>query len=76
MMTFKEFYLQSSKGDKAPPRASWTFKTPKRQNEILDRISEAEGSQVSVSPHVRNYPLTGHMADVAESTRLTHSGPP
>ena len=40
MMTFKEFYLQSSKGDKAPPRASRSFKSPKPQNEILDRIAK------------------------------------
>ena len=40
MMTFKEFYLQSSKGSKAPPRASRSFKSPRRQNEILDRIKK------------------------------------
>ena len=46
MMTFKEFYLQSTKGDKAPPRASRTFKTPKRQNEILDRIRKLKAAKV------------------------------
>ena len=40
MMTFKEFYLQSSKGDKAPRRASRSFKSPRRQDEILDRITK------------------------------------
>ena len=28
MMTFKEFYLQSSKGDKAPPRATEEIQDP------------------------------------------------
>jgi hypothetical protein len=45
MMTFKQFYLQSSKGDKAPPRASWTSKTPKRQNEILERIRKLKAAK-------------------------------
>ena len=36
MMTFKEFYLQSSKGDKAPPRASWTSKSPLLVIDISD----------------------------------------
>ena len=45
MMSFKEFYLRSSKGDKAPPRASRTFKTPKRQNEILDRIRKLKAAK-------------------------------
>ena len=40
MMTFKEFYLQSSKRTKAPPREPRSFKTPKRQNEILERIAK------------------------------------
>ena len=26
------------------------------------------------SQHFRNYPLTGHNADIAEATRLTQSG--
>ena len=46
MMTFKEFYLQSSKGDKAPPQASRT-KTPKRQNEILDRLAKLKAAKGS-----------------------------
>ena len=40
MMTFKEFYLQSSKGTKAAPRALRSSKTPQRRNEILDRIAK------------------------------------
>ena len=40
MMTFKQFYLQSLKGSKAPRRASRSFKSPRRQNEILDRIKK------------------------------------
>ena len=38
MMTFKEFYLRSSKGDKAPPRAQGASKLHKRRNEILDGL--------------------------------------
>ena len=45
MMTFKEFYLRSSKDGKAPPRASWTSKTPKRQNEILERIAKLKAAR-------------------------------
>ena len=45
MMTFKEFYLQSSKGNKAPPRAPRSFKTPKRQNEILERIARLKAAK-------------------------------
>ena len=45
MMTFKEFYLRSSKGDKAPPRASRRFKTHKMQNEILDRIKKLKAAK-------------------------------
>jgi hypothetical protein len=45
MMSFKEFYLQRSKGDKAQPRASWTSKTPKRQNEILERIRKLKAAK-------------------------------
>jgi hypothetical protein len=40
MMTFKEFYLRSSKGAKAPLREPTSFKTPKRRNEILHRIKK------------------------------------
>ena len=46
MMTFKEFYLQSSKGTKAPPRAR-SSKTPKRRNEILDRIAKLKAAKGS-----------------------------
>ena len=35
MLTFKEFYLQRSKGTKAPPREPRSSKTPKPQNEII-----------------------------------------
>ena len=45
MMTFKEFYLQSSKGDKAPPRAARSSKTPKRQDENLDRIAKLKAAK-------------------------------
>ena len=47
MMTFKEFYLQSSKGTKAPPREPRSFKTPKRRNEILDRIAKLKAAKGS-----------------------------
>ena len=40
MMTFKEFYLHSSKGDKVPARATRNLKTPKRQDEKLARITK------------------------------------
>ena len=45
MMTFKQFYLQSSKGDKAPPRALRSFKTPQRQDEKLDRITKLKAAK-------------------------------
>ena len=44
MMTFKEFYLQSSKGAKAPPREPRSFKTPKPQN-VLDRIAKLKAAK-------------------------------
>jgi hypothetical protein len=40
MLTFKEFYLRSSKGAKASPRAWRRFKTHKTPNRILDRIKK------------------------------------
>jgi hypothetical protein len=40
MMTFKEFYLHSSKGNKAPPRAWRRVKTYAMPNKILDRIKK------------------------------------
>ena len=46
MMTFKEFYLRSSKGNKAPPRAWRSFKTHKTQDEILDRIAKLKAAKV------------------------------
>ena len=45
MMTFKEFYLQSSKGNKAPPQAASSFKTPKRQDENLDRLAKLKAAK-------------------------------
>ena len=48
MMTFKEFYLQSSKGNKAPPRARRSFKTHKMPDQDFGSDREAEGSEVSI----------------------------
>ena len=45
MMTFKGFYLEGSNRAKAPPRASTSFKTPKRRNEILDRIAKLKAAK-------------------------------
>ena len=45
MMTFKEFYLHSSKGNKAPPRAWRSFKTHKTKDEILDRIAKLKAAK-------------------------------
>ena len=45
MMTFKEFYLQSSKGDKAPHRALRSFKISKTAERHFGTDREAEGSQ-------------------------------
>ena len=45
MMTFKEFYLQGSKGAKAPPREPRSFKTPKRRNAILERIAKLKAAK-------------------------------
>jgi hypothetical protein len=48
MMTFKEFYLHSSKGNKVPPRATSRFKSPKRRrNAILDRIAKLKAAKRS-----------------------------
>ena len=47
MITFKEFYLQSSKGTKAPPRASRRFKTQHMPNKILDRIAKLKAAKGS-----------------------------
>ena len=49
MMTFKEFYLRSSKGDKAPHRASRSFKVPKRQNENSDRIAKLKQPRIGLA---------------------------
>jgi hypothetical protein len=45
MMTFKEFYLRSSKGTKAPSRASRSFKSPKMQDQILERIKKLKAAK-------------------------------
>ena len=45
MMTFKEFYLQSSKGTKAPPRALKDLQDSKGQNEILERIAKLKAAR-------------------------------
>ena len=81
MMTFKEFYLQSSKGNKAPPRASRSFKTHKQAERDFGSDREAEGSRgidlasthkhFDDKPACPNYPLTGHMADIAKPTLMT-----
>ena len=47
MMSFKEFYLSSSKGAKAPPRAWRRVKTHKTQNKILDRIKKLKAAKGS-----------------------------
>ena len=47
MMTFKEFYLQSSKGTKVPARALRCFKSPKRRHVILDRIKKLKAAKGS-----------------------------
>ena len=47
MMTFKEFYLHSSKGDKAPPRATSRFKSPKRRHAILERLAKLKAAKGS-----------------------------
>jgi len=47
MLTFKEFYLRSSKGAKAPPRAWRRFKTQKMPNRILDRIKKLKAAKGS-----------------------------
>ena len=44
MMTFKEFYLQRSKGEKAPPRPWRRLKTP---NTILDRLKKLKAAKGS-----------------------------
>ena len=45
MMTFKEFYLRSSKDGKAPSRSARSSKTPKRQDEKLDRIAKLKAAK-------------------------------
>ena len=52
MMTFKQFYLQSSKGDQSSSSRATELKTPKRRNKILDRIAKLKAAKRSVSPHV------------------------
>ena len=45
MMSFKEFYLQSTKDNKAPPRPRRSFKTQKMQDEIWDRIAKLKAAE-------------------------------
>ena len=45
MMSFKEFYLQSTKRNKAPPRARGSVKTHKMQDEVLDRIAKLKAAK-------------------------------
>ena len=52
MMSFKEFYLHSSKGAKAPPRAWRSSQDPQDAEQDFGPDQETEGSQVWVSPHV------------------------
>ena len=47
MMTFKQFYLQGSKGDKAPLREPRSFKTPKRVHAILKRLAKLKAAKGS-----------------------------
>ena len=67
MMTFKEFYLRSSQGAKAPLLTSRNSKTPKRQNEILDRIAKLKAAKF------RSRRISETNADIAEPARLTHN---
>ena len=45
MLTFKEFYLKGSKGTKAAPQPWRQFKTPRRQNDILERIRKLNAAK-------------------------------
>ena len=45
MMTFKQFYMQSSNGDKAPPRPWTRPKTHTMPNRILDRIKKLKAAK-------------------------------
>ena len=47
MMSFKEFYQRSSKGEKAPPRPWRKLKTHKTPNRILDRIKKLKAAKGS-----------------------------
>jgi hypothetical protein len=42
MMTFKQFYLQSSKGGKALPRALRSFKTHKMRDNRIAKLKAAK----------------------------------
>ena len=71
MMTFKGFYLGGSNSAKAPPRASTSFKTPKRRNEILDRIAKLKAAKRRSA--LRGFDNTAYSFDQARSQlyRLT-----
>ena len=47
MMTFKQFYLQSSKGDKAPPRALRSSQNSAAAERDFGSDREAQGSKGS-----------------------------
>ena len=47
MMTFKQFYLQTSKGDKAPLREPRSFKDSKAAGREIGSGHEAQGSKGS-----------------------------
>ena len=47
MLSFKEFYLQSSKATKVlPPRVSRSFKPHKMQDQILQRIRKLKAAKL------------------------------
>ena len=52
MMTFKQFYLQSSKGDKSSSSSPKELQNSKAAARDFGSDCEAKGCQVSVSPHV------------------------
>jgi hypothetical protein len=45
MMSFKEFYLQSTKGDRAASRPWRRFETHTMPNKIMDRIKKLKAAK-------------------------------
>ena len=45
MMTFKEFYLQSSKAAKLLPELQGASRPTRREDEILDRIAKLKAAK-------------------------------